>query len=180
MTATQETVPAAGLVQPANALGDEPAAGLISPLEIIRIAWEGILRNKIRSLLTMLGVIIGVAAVIIMIGVSAGTEATIAEQIEGLGANLVFIQGSFGRGGPGQNSSTPALVYDDVATVANVPGVAGTSVEMSTNQAVKADGVTLTDMPLVGTTPDYPSVRDVPMDEGRFLNAQDLGRKAKW
>jgi putative ABC transport system permease protein len=127
----------------------------------------------------MLGVIIGVAAVIIMIGVSAGTEATIAEQIEGLGANLVFIQGSFGRGGPGQNSSTPALVYDDMATVANVPGVTGASVEMSTSQTVKADGVTLTEMPLVGTTPDYPSVRDVPMDEGRFLNAQDLERKAK-
>jgi putative ABC transport system permease protein len=179
MTATQETLPAAGLARTEPVAGVEPASGLISPLEIIRIAWEGILRNKIRSLLTMLGVIIGVAAVIIMIGVSAGTEATIAEQIEGLGANLVFIQGSFGRGGPGQNSSTPALVYDDMATVANVPGVTGASVEMSTSQTVKADGVTLTEMPLVGTTPDYPSVRDVPMDEGRFLNAQDLERKAK-
>ena len=47
--------------------------------EILRIAWEGISRNKLRALLTMLGVIIGVAAVIIMIAISAGTEATIAE-----------------------------------------------------------------------------------------------------
>jgi putative ABC transport system permease protein len=178
MTTTQDTIPTAGLARPER-VEVEPASGLISPLEIIRIAWEGILRNKIRSLLTMLGVIIGVAAVIIMIGVSAGTEATIAEQIEGLGANLVFIQGSFIRGGPGQNSSTPALVYDDVATVANVPGITGTSVEMSTSQTVKADGVTLTDMQLVGTTPDYPSVREVPMADGRFLNAQDMERKAK-
>ena len=61
------------------------------------------MRNKVRSLLTMLGVIIGVAAVIIMIAISAGTEATISDQIEGLGSNLVFIQASFGRGGgPGQ------------------------------------------------------------------------------
>jgi putative ABC transport system permease protein len=127
----------------------------------------------------MLGVIIGVAAVIIMMGVSAGTEATIAEQIEGLGANLVFIQGSFGRGGPGQNSNTPALVYDDVATVAGIPGVAGTSVEMPTSQTMKANGVTLTDIQLVGTTPDYPSVREVPLATGRFLNEQDLERKAK-
>ena len=117
----------------------------------------------------MLGVIIGVAAVIIMIGVSAGTEATIAEQIEGLGANLVFIQASFGRGGPGQDRNQPMLTYDDVAIVENIPGVAGTSVEMPTTQTVKADGVTLTDMSLVGTTPDYPSVRDVPMAQGRFL-----------
>jgi len=178
MTATQEAATVPGLAQPER-IEIEPASGLISPIEIIRIAWEGILRNKIRSLLTMLGVIIGVAAVIIMIGVSAGTEATIAEQIEGLGANLVFIQGSFGRGGPERNNSAPALVYDDVATVANVPGVAGTSVEMPTNQTVKAGSVTLTDMPLVGTSPDYPSVRDVPMAAGRFLNAQDMERKAK-
>jgi putative ABC transport system permease protein len=178
MAATQEATTVTGPARPER-VEIEPANGLISPIEIIRIAWEGILRNKIRSLLTMLGVIIGVAAVIVMIGVSAGTEATIAEQIEGLGANLVFIQGSFGRGGPGQNSSTPALVYDDVTTVANVPGVAGTSVEMPTTQTVKAAGLTLTDMQLVGTTPDYPSVREVPMDEGRFLNVQDLERKAK-
>ena len=110
-------------------------AGIISPLEIIHIAWEGIVRNKIRSLLTMLGVIIGVAAVIIMIAISAGTEATIAEQIEGLGANLVFIQASFGRGGPGGggNNSGPQLVYDDVEIVANISGVSGTSVEQFTD-----------------------------------------------
>ena len=145
----------------------------------MRISWEGILRNKIRSLLTMLGVIIGVAAVIIMIGVSAGTEATIAEQIEGLGANLVFIQASFGRGGPGQDRNQPMLTYDDTAIVEAIPGVVGASVEMPTSQTVKANGVTLTDMSLVGTTPDYPSVREVPMAEGRFLNEQDLERKAK-
>jgi putative ABC transport system permease protein len=58
---------------------------------IIRIAWEGLLRNKLRSLLTMLGVIIGVAAVIVMISVSAGTEASIAANIETLGTNLLFV-----------------------------------------------------------------------------------------
>ncbi|MCJ7624905.1 MAG: ABC transporter permease, partial [Anaerolineaceae bacterium] len=59
--------------------------------EVLRIAWKSIASNTLRSLLTMLGVIIGVAAVIIMVAVSAGTEATIAEQINGLGANLVFV-----------------------------------------------------------------------------------------
>jgi len=53
----------------------------------------------------MLGVIIGVAAVIIMMAVSAGTEATISESINGLGSNLVFISASFDRGGPGAQST---------------------------------------------------------------------------
>lgn len=157
----------------------DDGARLINPLEIVRIAWEGILRNKIRSLLTMLGVIIGVAAVIVMIAISAGTEATIAEQIEGLGANLVFVQASFGRGGPGSENNSTTLVYDDVASVASVPGVAGTAVEMPTSQTIQANGTTLDDVQLVGTTPDYPSVRDVPMATGRFLNDTDLERKTK-
>ena len=109
--------------------GPMVSGGMISPFEILRIAWEGVIRNKVRSLLTMLGVIIGVAAVIIMISISAGTEATIAEQIEGLGANLVFIQASFGRGGPGANNNNPMLVYDDVELIEQIGGVVGTSVE---------------------------------------------------
>ena len=154
--------------------------GLISLSEILRIAWEGLISNKVRSLLTMLGVIIGVAAVIIMIAISAGTEAAIAEQIEGLGSNLVFIQASFGRGGPGggEDSGTN-LVYDDTEIVANVPGVAGTLVDQTTTQSVKANGTTLTDVPLVGTTPDFPSVRAVTIADGRFFNETEVDRSAK-
>jgi len=155
-------------------------AGIISPAEIIRIAWEGVVRNKIRSLLTMLGVIIGVAAVIIMIAISAGTEATIAEQIEGLGANLVFIQAGFGRGGPGGgNNNGPQLVYDDVDIVANVPGVVGTTVEQFTTQTIKSDQATLTEIGVVGTSPDFPSVRDVPVADGRYFNETEDARSAK-
>ncbi len=152
---------------------------IISLTEIARIAWEGIVNNKIRSLLTMLGVIIGVAAVIIMIAISAGTEAAIAEQIEGLGANLVFIQNSFGRGGPGGESNTPQLVYDDMAVVESVVGVVGTIVDQTTTQTVKANGTTLTEVPLVGTTPDFPSVREVEIADGRFFNETELERSAK-
>ncbi len=148
-------------------------------MEIVRIAWEGVVRNKVRSLLTMLGVIIGVAAVIIMIAISAGTEATIADQIKGLGANLVFIQGSFGRGRPGATDDTPQLVYDDVSLVAGIKGVVGTAVEMPANQAIKVGSTTLTDVEIVGTTPDFPSVREAPVADGRFLNENDLERKTK-
>src|SRR5512139_996197 len=86
--------------------------------EIFRIAWEGISRNKLRALLTMLGVIIGVAAVIIMIAISAGTEATISDNIKQLGTNLLFVTQSMGGQmsmGPtrstGQNENF--LTYED-------------------------------------------------------------------
>ncbi|HEX9870547.1 MAG TPA: ABC transporter permease, partial [Candidatus Tectomicrobia bacterium] len=59
--------------------------------ETMGIAWEGLTANKVRSLLTTLGIIIGVAAVIVMMAISAGTEAAIAEQIGALGANLIII-----------------------------------------------------------------------------------------
>jgi putative ABC transport system permease protein len=179
MTASQDNAGALPVSRPETHHESAAASSLISPLEIMRIAWEGIVRNKIRSLLTMLGVIIGVAAVIIMIAISAGTEATIAEQIEGLGANLVFIQTSFGRGRPGAIENTPMLVYDDVALVANIPGVVGTAVEMPSSQTVKVNGTSLSDVQLLGTTPDYPSVREVPVADGRFLNESDMERKAK-
>ena len=85
--------------------------------EAMRIAWEAILKNKVRSFLTMLGIIIGVAAVIIMVAISAGTEATIQEQITSLGSNLIFVQGVITRGGPGQAPSG-GLVFDDAAAIA--------------------------------------------------------------
>jgi len=161
----------------------DSATGIMNPAEITRIAWEGVTRNKVRSLLTMLGVIIGVAAVIIMISISAGTEATIAEQIEGLGANLAFIQASFGRGGPGGpgggQDDGPMLVFDDVAIVEGINGVIGTSVEQQFSQDVKAGSVSLSDVAILGTTPDFPSVRNVVIDEGRYFNETEVDRTAK-
>ena len=68
--------------------------------EIVRVAWDAIIKNKVRSLLTMLGIIIGVAAVIMVVAISAGTEATISDQITSLGSNLIFVTANFGRGGP--------------------------------------------------------------------------------
>ena len=152
---------------------------IINPGEIVSIAWDGVARNKIRSLLTMLGVIIGVAAVIIMIAISAGTEAQIAAQIEGLGSNLVFIQAPFGRGRGGGGGQAPALVFDDLATVQGVAGVEGAVVEQNTSQTVKSNVNTLTEVSIIGTTFQYPDVRDVPIDEGRFFNEKEQDRGTK-
>jgi putative ABC transport system permease protein len=144
--------------------------------ETIKIAWKSLASNKLRSLLTMLGVIIGVAAVIVMISISKGTEATIAEQINGLGSNLLFISSAFTRAGPNQRTQSQGtgLVYTDVAAIRdNINGVAGVSVEQQTSVTVKAGDVTLEEITVVGTTPDYPTVRNVKVATGRFLTESD-------
>ena len=90
--------------------------------EFISLAWESISGNKLRSLLTMLGIIIGVASVIIMIGISAGTEAAIEAQITSLGSNLVYINQNFSRGGPSAfqpGGGGGGLVYDDAFAIAD-------------------------------------------------------------
>lgn len=148
--------------------------------EIVGIAWKSLMSNKLRSLLTMLGVIIGVAAVIVMISISAGTEATIAEQINGLGSNLLFINAAITRGGPGQAASGAGLVYDDVAAIReNVTGIAGVSVEQQTSVDLKVGNTTLEDVTVVGTTPDYTTVRNVEIGSGRFVTEDDNERVQK-
>ncbi|NPV75001.1 MAG: FtsX-like permease family protein [Anaerolineae bacterium] len=148
--------------------------------ELIHVAWKSLLVNKLRSLLTMLGVIIGVAAVIVMISISAGTEAEISEAINQLGSNLVFIQGSMFRGGPGQRLQSGGLKMDDVAAIRErISGVAGVTVDQQTTAIVKAGNVTLEDITILGSTPDYAEVRDLIVGSGRFFTEQDNERAQK-
>jgi putative ABC transport system permease protein len=153
----------------------------MKPIELLRIASEALQKNKVRSLLTMLGIIIGVSAVIIMIAISAGTEATIKEQIEGLGTNLLYVRGGFAMGGNRSvGPSSGGLVYDDAWAIQDqVSGVIGVVVDQSTSSTVKSETAALDDITITGTSPDFPSVRDFSIAEGRFFNMTDLERKKK-
>jgi len=154
----------------------------VSPWRTFKVAWEGLTLNKVRSLLTALGVIIGVAAVIVMLAVSAGAEAEIADQINALGANLVMVMqarlpGSVGRGGAGST-----LVYEDVEAIAfNVSDINGVSAEQGTTQDVKASstGVALEGISVVGTTSDFPAVREYEVAVGRFITEEENDRQSK-
>ena len=148
--------------------------------EIISIAWNGVTSNKLRSILTMLGVIIGVAAVIMVIAVSAGTEASIAAQIENLGTNLLFVTQNFTPGGPRNpaDATQNGLFYPDAAAIATIPGVTGVETERNSSQTVKYGDNTVNSVPVVGTTADFPSVRSSPIGEGRFITQSDLDQKS--
>ena len=149
--------------------------------EVIRIAWEAIVKNKVRSFLTTLGIIIGVSAVIIMVAISAGTEATIQEQITSLGSNLLFVQSSFARGGPpGAGGSSGGLVFDDAAAIAE--GVAGcqsrdrgTAILANHQSKWRNSGRCCYSWQHCR----LPSVRDMEVAQGRYFNETDVNRKQK-
>jgi len=150
--------------------------------EIFNSAWKSLLSNKLRSLLTMLGVIIGVAAVIVMIAVSAGTEATISESINALGTNLLFISDAISRAGPGggPQNSRGGLTYNDVTAIREqIKGVAGVSVEQQASETLKYGNTTLSSVSIVGTTPDYTTVRNVSVGSGRWFTADEQTRSVK-
>jgi putative ABC transport system permease protein len=154
--------------------------------EFLNVAWESITGNKMRSLLTMLGIIIGVASVIVMVSISAGTEATIEDQITGLGSNLIYVTSSFGRigarggGNPFSGGGAGGLVYDDAFAIADeVEGVSAVVVEMSSSETVKTASASLEDVTIQGTTADFPSVRDMEIADGRYFNQREVDRKQK-
>ena len=142
----------------------------------LHIAWEGLTLNKVRSFLTTLGVIIGVASVIIMLAVSSGAEAAIADQINALGANLIIVSPM--RGMPG---SSRTLIFEDALAIEEqVVGITGISAEQApAAQDVKANGVSLEAISVIGTTAAFPDVRDYAIAEGRYFNAVEDDRKAK-
>jgi len=147
----------------------------MSLLRTFGIAWEGLALNKVRSFLTMLGLIIGVAAVIIMMAVSHGAEAEVADQINSLGANLIMIQPAFTRGGVSRPSGPPAMLkFSDLATIQQkVTGISGISAEQNTTQIVKVGSVTLEDISIVGTTAGFTAVREYGVAQGRFITNDD-------
>lgn len=143
--------------------------------ETLEIAWEGLTLNKVRSFLTTLGVIIGVGSVIMMLSVSAGAEAAIAEQINSLGANLIIV-GPL-RGAPG---AAKTFVYEDAQAIAeNVRGITGVSAEQFTTQNVKGGDDSLEAIAILGVTADFPDVRDYELATGRFFTAEENDRKTK-
>jgi putative ABC transport system permease protein len=130
----------------------------------------------------MLGVIIGVSAVIIMIAISAGTEATIAENIQNLGTNLLFVTQGMAPQMISRNSFTSSsfLSYDDAQAIStSISNISGVVVERDITELVKYGSNSIDGVSIVGTTPAYAEVRDVTQGSGRFLTQKDIDNSAK-
>jgi putative ABC transport system permease protein len=145
------------------------------------LSLDALVANKARTALTMLGVIIGVGAVVTMMAVGAGARARVEEQIRSLGSNLIVaISGSLTSGGVRLGSGTQlTLSEDDARAIAReVDGVLiATPAVRGGVQVIAANANWPTT--LFGVTPDYLDARDWPMASGRLLTAQDLESTAK-
>src|SRR5260370_6604812 len=149
-------------------------------LAIIRIAMRALARNKMRSVLTMLGIIIGVGAVIAMLGVGQGARQTMQEQIQAMGSNLLFVgAGTVTRGGMHMGwGSTKSLVYDDMlAILRECPAAhAAAPGNSSTGQVVFGNDNWATR--LNGTEPQYFDIRNWPFQEGSGFTQDDVTMSA--
>ncbi len=145
-------------------------------LAILRIAFHALRRNKMRTVLTMLGIIIGVAAVIAMIGIGNGAKAQIEAQIASLGQNVILVfSGSMTRSGvhSGWGGAGTLTIEDADAIRREIPGVTGVSAELRTTAQVAAGNQNW--MPqILGESPDYFQIRQWPFADGGPFTEQDV------
>ncbi len=149
--------------------------------ESIRIALRGIFANRMRSALTMLGVMIGVGAVIVLVAVGSGSAAASRKQLEALGSNTLTVSaGGFGQGNRGGTQSRGLAINDnDVAALSDktqLPDVTAVVpiVNGSGSTIASYNGASTTPGTFLGTTPDYSTVRNAPVSAGHFFTADDL------
>jgi putative ABC transport system permease protein len=150
-------------------------------LTLVKLALQAIRKNKMRASLTMLGIIIGVAAVIVMVAIGSGARARISAQINNLGTNMIVITpGSANTAGVSQGAQAfPTLSLDDVTKIrAEAQYVTGVSpVVVSRSQVVAQLGNWRTTINGVDT--DYQTIRDWQTDDGAFFGADDVrGQRA--
>jgi len=150
-------------------------------VNLFQIAWESLRRNATRSLLTMLGIIIGVGAVITSMAIGAGAQALVLAQIESLGANLVVvIPGAITSGGVslGTGSQTTLTLPDVTAVAQTVPDIAG-AVPFSQTSAQVVAGNANWYTAIGGSTPAFTVVRNWSVATGRFFTQAEVDHVSK-
>jgi putative ABC transport system permease protein len=146
----------------------------------LRLALQALIRNKARSLLTMLGIVIGVAAVIVTVAIGTGARVQVQDSINALGSNLIVVQpGSVTTTGArsglgGASTLTPA----DGLAIAALPGVASVSPMVTVRTQVVA-GENNWQTSIAGVAPTYTFIRAWPVDSGRLFSQNEVDRAAK-
>jgi putative ABC transport system permease protein len=150
-------------------------------INTIRVSLRALRRNTMRSILTALGIIIGVGAVIAMVSIGNGAKAQVEAQVASLGQNVITIfPGSFTSGGMrgGWGSMSTLTVEDAEAIQREVSDVFGVSPEVRDRAQVLANGLNWNTM-VMGESPDYPAIRSWKMGEGAMFSEQDVNAVGK-
>ena len=150
----------------------------MSWLETLRTGLDAVRSHRLRSGLTMLGILIGIAAVILTVGFGEGAQAQVSGEINALGSNLLVVSPGSAtatggiRGGFGSASTLTQADATALASKTVAPDIAGVAAATQRSQTLTATGTNWTTT-VVGTTPDWLSVRARTITEGRFLTAAD-------
>ena len=142
----------------------------------LRVALRALSRNTMRSMLTALGMIIGVAAVITMVSIGNGAKAQVESQVASMGQNTLLVYpGSFSSGGMrgGFGSSLTLTPEDADAIASEVKFIDGVSPEVRTSTQILANGLNWRTN-VNGVSPDYPYIRNWPMASGAMFTEQEL------
>ena len=150
--------------------------------DILEETFMALSSNKIRSGLTMLGIVIGIASVIAMTAIGTGAQNSISASIQSIGSNLIIVFPGAPRGVGQQvnqgRGSAKTLTLADVSTIGTLSGVKEVTAEVSSRMQVTAKG-TNTNTTVDGTTPEYPNVRNLQIDQGTFITDQNNQSGAK-
>ena len=150
-------------------------------INTIKVALRALRRNKMRSILTALGIIIGVGAVIAMVSIGNGAKSQVEAQVASLGENVITVfPGSFTSGAMrGGWGSVSTLSLDDADAIQReVANVVGVSPEVRDRAQVLANGLNWNTM-IMGESPDYASIRSWALNEGAMFTDQDVRSVAK-
>jgi putative ABC transport system permease protein len=142
----------------------------------LRMALRALRRNKLRSALTALGIIIGVGAVIAMVGIGNGAKSQVEAQIASLGQNVILVfAGNWSSSGArsGWGSAGTMMVDDALAIAREVPGVISVSPEVRDHQQILAEGMNWYTT-ILGEGPDYLDIRQWPLQDGAMFTDQDV------
>lgn len=149
-------------------------------LATLKMALRALQRNKMRSLLTMLGIIIGVGAVIGAVSLTTGATKQVEEQVQSLGESVLTVfSGNFTSGATrGGWGSAPTLTVDDAMAISKLPNVVAVSPEERDREQVLGNGLNWNTL-VQGEGPDYPQIRNWTIAEGAMFTDQDVRTLAK-
>lgn len=145
--------------------------------ETIALAWLSLLSNKLRSALTMLGIVIGIGAVIAMISIGRGAQQQINKELQSLGSNLLFVQnGVANTGSPASQGagSATTLTWEDAQAIARSAQSVKAVAPLLNSRTQVVSTFANTNTALLGTTPDYVTVQDFLPLTGRFFHQGEV------
>jgi putative ABC transport system permease protein len=149
-------------------------------IETLRIAWSSLLVNKLRALLTMLGIIIGVAAVIALLALGGGVQSLVSTQLQNLGSNLIFVFP--GTNDPEHNRLLPPqLTNEDLAAASdpsNAPAILAVSAEFANNAVVTFGGASH-QASVLGVPANYSMVRTLTLSFGDFFDQSAVDARSR-